>query len=210
MRRKVFFLIRILITLSIFLILFKFIPYHQLIEAFRDAQKHYLFYAFLIFWISLFVAIARWRFLLLAVGIKTSFREIIYSYFSGLFLNLFIPSVVAGDFFRGFSLFSRHGKLKEVTSTILLDRFAGGFALTLVAIIGFLLLEDPLKHKEILTALSVLLLVIFFLTFFIFSRTFFSLFLKVFRRNPLIYGKASSLHSYICLFKKNQRFFVKL
>ncbi len=202
MPKKVFFFIRIFITLAIFFALFYFIPYQKLVEAYKDAHKNYLFFAFLIFWASLLIAIARWRLLLLAVEVKASFREIVYSYFCGLFLNLFFPSVVAGDFFRGFGLFSRHGKAKEVASTILIDRFSGGLALFFVATIGFFFLGQPLKYKEILIALFVFFFIILFLTLLIFSRIFFNFFLKLFCRSPSVYSKILSLHSYFCFFKK--------
>ncbi len=209
MRKKVFFFTRILVTLVIFIALFKFVPYHKLIEVYRQADRIYLVYAFLIFWLSLFLAIARWKLLLSAVGVKLSFRETAYSYFSGLFLNLFFPSFLAGDFFRGFGIFSRHGKLKQVVSTVLVDRFSGGVALTLVAIIGFLFLAEPFAFLEILFCLLVLSLIIVFLLLIIFCRPFFDFSLQVFKKMPSVIDKISDLREQLCFFKKKPIAFCK-
>lgn len=150
MRKKIFFLLRIVVTLAIFFALFKFIPYQRLISVYKNSQKIYLSFVFVIFWFSLFLGIVRWKLLLASTGVTVSFRETSYSYLFGHFFNLFFPSFVAGDLFRGFGLSQRHGKTNKIASTILMDRFSGGLALTLVAFISFLFLDSWVQRTQAL------------------------------------------------------------
>lgn len=210
MQKRVIFLIRLLVTVSIFFAFFKFIPYQKIIELYADADKFLLILAFLVFWLSLIVAVARWRFLLLVLKIKATFREIIYSYFSGLFLNLFFPSLVAGDLFRAYSISSRHSRKEEVISSILMDRFSGIVALTLIALAGFSFLEHPFKHQDVLLCLLVLFLAVIFLLFIIFSRSFFKFFFRIFKKRTLFYQKLLSLHRQLYFFREKPFIFCRV
>ncbi|MCF7916493.1 MAG: flippase-like domain-containing protein [Candidatus Omnitrophica bacterium] len=209
MRKKIFFLLRIVVTLAIFFALFKFIPYQRLISVYKNSQKIYLSFAFIIFWLALFLGVVRWKILLTSVGVAASFRETFYSYFSGLFLNLFFPSFVAGDLFRGFGISQRHGKTDKIASTILMDRFSGGLALTAVALVSFLFLNDWAQKKQVLLPIFALVLIVLFLFFTIFSRSFFNFLLKIFKRGSLLRTKLSSFHDQLYFFKKKPRIFYK-
>lgn len=210
MPKKIFFFIRILVTILIFIVLFRFIPYSRLIQVYRDAHKIYLVYAFLIFWLGLFLAIFRWRCLLSAIEIKPLPQEIIYSYLSGLFLNLFFPSVIAGDLFRCFAISARHRKTNQVFSTVFIDRFAGGLALVLVALVGLLLLDKSLLGFEVFFSILILCLIVVFLSFSIFSRPFSNFFLKIFKKKSRFYNKVLSFQNQLIFFAKKPVIFYKI
>lgn len=209
MRKKVFFLLRIIVTLAIFFALFKFIPYQRLISVYKNSQKTYLSFAFIIFWLALFLGIVRWKTLLASIGVAASFRETFYSYFSGLFLNLFFPSFVAGDLFRGFGLSQRHGKTNKIASTILMDRFSGGLALTLVALVSFLFLDSWVQKMQVLLPIVVLVVIVLFLSFVIFDRSFLNFLLKIFKKGSLIRSKVLLLHDQLYFFKEKPLIFYK-
>ncbi len=209
MRKKIFFLLRIVVTLAIFFALFKFIPYQRLISVYKNSQKTYLSFAFVIFWFSLFLGIVRWKLLLTSTGVTVFFRETSYSYLSGHFFNLFFPSFVAGDLFRGFGLSCRHGKTNKIASTILMDRFSGGLALTLVALISFLFLDSWVQRMQVLLPIVILVVIVLFLSFAIFDRSFFNFLLKIFKKGSLIRSKVVSLHDQLHLFKQKPVVFCK-
>ncbi|MCF7870945.1 MAG: flippase-like domain-containing protein [Candidatus Omnitrophica bacterium] len=209
MRKKIFFFLRIIITIAIFFVLFKFIPYQRLICVYKNSQKTYLSFAFIIFWFSLFLGIVRWKILLTSVGAAVSFRETFYSYLSGLFLNLFFPSFVAGDLFRGFGISQRHGKANKIASTVLMDRFSGGIALTAVALVSFLFLDDWAQKRQVLLPIFILVIIVIFLSFTIFSRSFFNFLLKIFKKGSLLRSKLSLFHDQLYFFKKNSLVFYK-
>ncbi|MFO8053464.1 MAG: lysylphosphatidylglycerol synthase transmembrane domain-containing protein [Candidatus Omnitrophota bacterium] len=209
MCKKIFFLLRIIITILIFFVLFKFIPYQRLIDVYKNSQKIYLFFAYLIFCFSFFLGVVRWKVLLVSVGVAASIREIFYSYFSGLFLNLFFPSFIAGDLFRGFGISQRHGKTNKIASTVLMDRFSGGLALTLVALVSFLFLDSWVQKRQVLLPIVVLVVIVFFLSFVIFDRSFFNFSLKIFKKKSLIRNKVLLLHDQLYLFKQKPVVFYK-
>lgn len=209
MQKKIFFFLRIFVTFAIFFALFKFIPYSRIVQVYKNSHKLLIVSAFLIFWLSLLLGIIRWKFLLSAVGANISFRETFYSYFSGLFLNLFFPSFVAGDVFRSFGISRRHGKPTTVASTVLMDRFCGGLALTLVAVISYLFLKSSLKQKQILFCLLALAVIVLFLFLIIFSRKFFTFLLRVVKKKSGIYKRLASFHNQLYFFKENPIVFYK-
>ena len=116
MKKKLFFILRIIIGLGIIFVLFRFIPYRNLINLYRESAKSYIILAFLVFVMINVLGILRWRFILHSLGVNACIKEITYVYFSSLFFNLFFPSLLGGDFFRGASLSYRHKKTSKVVS----------------------------------------------------------------------------------------------
>ncbi|MFH1505081.1 MAG: lysylphosphatidylglycerol synthase transmembrane domain-containing protein [Candidatus Omnitrophota bacterium] len=210
MKKKNFFpFLRIGVTLAILFALFKLVPYGKLIEVYKDSHKIYLFWAFLAFFLCYLIGAARWKFLLVSLGIKAGKREVFYSFFSSLFFNLFFPSFVAGDLFRGYSISRRHGELKKVASSILMDRFSGALALTLIAFFSFIFKGDIIEVGGAGSALFILCFLALFGSLAIFSKTFFSLLMKVFKKKSSLKEKISSFHNQLYFFKKNPKVFFK-
>jgi uncharacterized protein (TIRG00374 family) len=147
--------------------------------------------------------------LLFSLGIKASKRDVFYSSFSGLFFNIIFPSFIAGDIFRGFSISNRHGEAKKVASSVLMDRFSGFFGLMLVALISFFYGRNLFPQKSILYPLLILSALISFMFFLIFSKTFFSFFVSIFKKNSSFRNKIVSFHDQVYFFRKNPKVFVK-
>jgi len=206
---KIFFLFRLLVTAAIILALFKFIPYEKLVLVYKDSQKGYLVLGFFIFFLSLIIGIFRWRFLLSSLGINISVREAFYSYFCGLFLNLFFPSFVAGDVFRSFCISRRHGDTGKVASSVLMDRFSGGIALTLVALFAFILGRSIVPNEGVVVALILLCTIAGFLFLVIFSKSFFRFLARAFKSKPHIEEKLISFHDKLYFFRNNPKIFAK-
>lgn len=209
MKKKIFLYARLLTTAAIFFALFKFIPYEQLIEVYRNADKLYLVLAFFIFYCALSLCMVRWRFLLSSLGLIISFREVIYSYYSGLFLNLFFPSYIAGDIFRGFSLSYRHGSLKKVASSILMDRFSGVTALILLASTCFFFGTEILKDRIVIVTILTLGFLVGISFLIIFSKTLFLLLMNVFKDDSALKKKLVSFHGQLYFFRENPSVFIK-
>lgn len=209
MKKNFLFILRLSVTFSILFALFKFVPYKKLIEVYKDSYKIYIFLGVLIFFCCYLIGIYRWKFLLSFLGIKISYREAVYSYFSGLFFNLFFPSFVAGDVFRGFTISYRHGGAKKVASSVFMDRFSGAIALTLVALLSFITGRHILQQESIIISLSILCIVTFFSSLVIFSRSFFLFLIRVFRKGSWLHRELISFHDHLYFFKKNPQVFIK-
>ena len=208
MGKKVFFFFRIFVTGAILFALFKFIPYKKLVDVYRDSQKIYLFLGLTVFFLCQIIAIFRWRFLLSSLGVHISVKEALCSSLCGLFLNLFFPSSVAGDVFRSFSISCRHGDTGKVASSVLMDRFSGGIALTLISLLAFIGGRKMIPGEEIGVALLALCGIAGFSALIIFSKSFFLFLVKIVKRKPLK-EKLVSFHDKLYFFKNNPRVFIK-
>lgn len=207
-KKKFLFVFRILITLAILFALFKLVPYKKIIEVFKDSNKTYLVFAGLTFSSCFFLAAGRWQLLLSALGVKISFPEVFYAFFSGLFFNLFFPSFVAGDVFRSLSISHCHGSKKKVASSVLMDRYSGTVGLVLIVLISYLLGRNILPDPRVLVAIAVISAGSLFLSLAIFNRAFFLFLTKVFRKNPKIEEKIISFHDQLYFFKKKPGVFL--
>jgi len=206
---KIFLLIRLLVTAAILFALFKFVPYEKLVSVYKDSKKGYLVFGFFIFVLCQIIGIFRWRFLLSSLGVNISIREAFYSYFCGLFLNLFFPSFVAGDVFRSFCISYRHGDTGKVASSVLMDRFSGAIALTLVALFAFIFGRSIVSSEGVIVALLILCAIAGFSSLAIFSKSFFRFLARAFKKKPRLEEKLISFHDKLYFFKNNPKIFAK-
>ena len=151
----------------------------------------------------------RWRFLLSSLGLNISVREALYAFFSSLFFNLFFPSFVAGDVFRGFSISYRYGQTKKVASSVLMDRFSGATALVLVALISFIAARGLIPLKDVALPLGLLCLLLIASSAIIFSRRVFSFLVKILKKESPLKKKLVSFHDQLYFFRQNPSVFVK-
>ena len=209
MKGKIFLLFRLLVTAAILLALFKFVPYEKLVSVYRDSKRVYLVLGFFIFFLCQIIGIFRWKFLLSSLGVNISIRETFYSYFCGLFLNLFFPSFVAGDVFRSFCISYRHGDTGKIASSVLMDRFSGATALTVVALFAFIFGRNIVPSEGVAVALLLLCAITGFLSLVIFSRSFFRFLARVFKPKLRLEEKLISFHDKLYFFKNNPKVFAK-
>ena len=163
----------------------------------------------LIFFSTQLILVARWRFLLSSLGVAITFGEAFLAFFSGLFFNLFFPSFVAGDVFRGFSISYRYGDVKKVASSILMDRFSGAIALALVSLIAFIFGRTILRAKEVIVPLSILCAIIGICSLIIFSKSLFLFLIKIVKKRSGLRKKLISFHNQLYFFRKKPSIFFK-
>jgi glycosyltransferase 2 family protein len=210
MKNKKFFLfLRIGMTLAIFFALFKFIPYEKLITIYKESKKSYIFSGIGIFFICQIIGVNRWRFLLSSLGIQVPLKESFYSFFSGLFFNLFFPSFVAGDVFRGFTISYRYGGAKRVASSVLMDRYSGAMALTIIALLSYAFSGNILRDNRVGIALLILCGLLGFISLIIFSKHFFLFLTKVLRRSDKLEKKLFAVHDQLYFFRQRPAVFFK-
>lgn len=94
------------------------------------------------------VAAAKWRIMVNLAGAELNFRQSAQCYFTGLFGNVFLPSIVGGDVLRA-GLALRWGKSRAGTLFgSLLDRLLDVASLGLLATLGALLLPGTLNPQS--------------------------------------------------------------
>lgn len=213
MNKKIFFIFRIVITFAIIFALFKFIPYSKIVEIYKYSYKPYIVLSVCISLVCYFVGIARWKLLLNHLNINVTKKEIFFCYFSSLFFNLFFPSFIAGDVFRGASISYRYGDTKKVVSSIFMDRFSGGTTLTLMVLFAALLSValgfNTGICKEVVISIAILCLIVGAMAFVVFNESFFLFLVKVFKKNKFITEKLISAHEQCGFFRENPYVFFK-
>lgn len=212
MGKKFSLIFRISVSFALIFALFKFVPYQELLALYARANKIYIFLAFMAICATHILCVLRWKMLLNALDVKTSFRETFYSVQSSLFFNLFFPSFVAGDIFRSVGISRRHGKLKKVASSVLMDRFSGSFALSMVATLSFclgLFLGHLRGEYQIILALLALAGIVASVSLVIFSRTVFSFLARIFKESSALKTKLVNFHDQLYFFRTNPKIFLK-
>lgn len=214
MNQRITLILRLLVSITLIIAIFKFIPYQQLIKLYNSANKLYIFLAFAIFFFDLVLGAERWKFLLLSLGIKISSREVFYASFSALFFNLFFPSFVAGDVFRGISVSLRYGSKAKIASSVLMDRFSGVVGLSIVAFFsfitgGFLVGKNLIRNQVIVLSIFVLFLAIILVVLLIVYKPIFSSVTLLFKNRPNLREKIVTFHDELAFFVKNPKVFAK-
>jgi len=208
LRKSALFILRICIGLGIILFLFKFIPYSRIIQLYKEANKIYIIISLVIFVMVNILGALRWRYILSSIGIDIHKKEAIYTYLSSLFFNILFPSLLGGDIFRSLALSYRHKKSFKVISSVVMDRFSGGFSLGIVTLVAYLLGGVKIRQYNILLTVSFFLFINIIAVLIVFNRYFFH------RINKYVKGgtiKRRLVHFYneLYFFRNNPKIFFK-
>jgi uncharacterized protein (TIRG00374 family) len=87
-------------SVTVLALLLFFLPFQDLVTALREVKPLALAAALGIYLALHLIGVAKWRMLVNASGGGLSFRNAVRCYYSGLFANTFLPSMVGGDVVR--------------------------------------------------------------------------------------------------------------
>lgn len=94
------------------------------------------------------IGVAKWRFLMRVAGADLPFSRALRCYYSGLFGNTFLPSVVGGDLVRATLALRLGGPPSGVLTGSLVDRFVDVLGLAALAGAGALLAPSALDERS--------------------------------------------------------------
>lgn len=80
----------------------------------------------------------RWS-VILKGDVSVTYRELLSMYFMGMFFNNFLPTLVGGDFVKGYYLYRKTGKGDVAFASILMDRYSGFTALMAITLAALVL-----------------------------------------------------------------------
>ena len=95
--------------------------------------------AFVVYLCSMVVSSVRWMMLARPLGFNEPYSQFFGSYFTGMFMNLFAPSTVAGDIGRALFLGQAKRRRALAFTTVIADRALGFVVLTWMASIAVIL-----------------------------------------------------------------------
>jgi len=211
LRKRVNFILRLSVSLGILFVLFKIVPYNELIFHLKRADLPLLSICFLIFVAVHLLGVLRWQIALRALDLKVKYKELFFLFFCGLFFNLIFPSVIAQDAFRAGILGLKEGKpYKKIVASLVIERFLGFFALCFIAIASFALGRSLIAERSVFTAVFLLFLAVLFLGLFIFSRRFFKASMFFFGKFASFKDKAVEFHRHLYIFRSKPLVLLKV
>jgi uncharacterized membrane protein YbhN (UPF0104 family) len=129
--------LKVVLSLVLLAILLKETDLSQLAGAVARAQSGWVIAALLAYIASQVVSAIRWTMLARPLGFREPFSQFFGAYFTGMYMNLFAPSTVAGDIGR--ALLLAGGKRKALAfTTVLADRGLGFIVLVWIAAVAIL------------------------------------------------------------------------
>lgn len=187
MKKKIFFLLKILVSLSlIFWLVFKKVDWKEVKFYFQDIQLIYIFLYIFLYILGIIISARKWQILAQAKDFRHYLKFYVEVYLIGAFINNFLPSFIGGDSYRTFRLGEKAKNFKTSSCTVIVDRLSGLLATMIFAIL-FAFLNFPLFLNNRTLGILFLSLVLAFLgfVFLIFSikwkrdffKTYFSQFL---------------------------------
>ncbi len=166
LKRALILLLRLVISLALLIFLFKFnkIDLNSLLNDIKSADKFLLFASLFIYFFVYLIGFLRWQMLLKATGIDIPVKRLITSFAGGAFFNFFLPSTIGGDLVRAADLSGHTRRIREVVTTVFLDRLSGYIGLVILVIVvlifGSSLLRDRIVMSSIVFLISLLIVIL--------------------------------------------------
>jgi glycosyltransferase 2 family protein len=108
----------------------------RILEVLFNADLIWVLLASLLFFISVVAGAYQWYLLLRIQGIQFRFRDCFRTYYSGMFLNNFLPGTVGGDALRVYEVQKGMEGWGKAAAATFLDRLIGFFSLSLLSLIA--------------------------------------------------------------------------
>ena len=144
MKRKVSALIKVIVTILLFYLLFSKVGWSEFLATLAGARIGVLLFAFAILWIGHYICIFRWRILMRPLMPVFSLVRLFEIYCIGLFFNLTFPTAVGGDLVKMYYAGKPTRQYAQSFAATFLDRDSGMFAMMILACLGSLLLPMSL------------------------------------------------------------------
>jgi len=166
--RRIKFLVRLLVSVSILLVVLRSIDVGQAWQVIARARPEWLLCALLMQFGSTAVSAYRWQLIMRNLGFGQTFSFYWDSYFKGMFFNQGLPTSIGGDAVKVLDVARRGFRKRDALVGVAIDRITGLGALLLLALAAHLVNPDLLPeqvYRPILWLLAAGLLGFLSLTF---------------------------------------------
>ena len=159
-RRRISWLIRIIISGGLILWLFSRYNIREVLNSLRDLPPYLVVVACLMYFSAQTLSSIRWQVLCGLFSFRGKWRTFLGFYFVGMFFNLFLPTGLGGDVFKIHFLSRINGRRLSAAFTVLGDRFFGLISMLLIGAASVKiwpdLLPSPLSDILFIGGLAVL------------------------------------------------------
>jgi uncharacterized membrane protein YbhN (UPF0104 family) len=127
------------ISAAVLTILFYKVDRHELGSALKEVDPLWLLLALGTYLLSMVISCVRWTMLARPLGFQQPLSHFFGSYFTGMYMNLFGVSTVAGDIGRALFLAGGPGRRALALTTVLADRGLGFVVLVCIGAVAIIL-----------------------------------------------------------------------
>jgi glycosyltransferase 2 family protein len=136
--KRIWFLIRILISVGLIAILIYAIDFREITASLVRGNIQYILIAFLIAMGDRVIMAYKWGILLKAKDIHIPLLNLTGTYLVSTFLGLFLPATVGADAVRAYAVSKDGHKAKDVISSIIVERLLGIIALLVFVVFAII------------------------------------------------------------------------
>jgi uncharacterized protein (TIRG00374 family) len=141
------------VTITLYVLVFYWTDASSILAGITGARLEYLAAGAVLYAAGQVLSAWRWRLLLAPVGLVVPLRRLVGFYFTGMFFNLFLPTIVGGDAVKAFLLTKETGAPARSTVSVFMERNVGLMALLAIALVAAWLAPPVMLGGTSLTVL---------------------------------------------------------
>jgi uncharacterized protein (TIRG00374 family) len=158
-KKWVSFTLRVLITLLLFVLLFRSLSWATLLAAIAHANHVFILLSLPVGTLGLIVSACQWQYLLRAEQIHAGLLKLVKLYLIGTGFSHFLPTGMGGDVVKAFYVGRESGNYAGSASAVVMTRLTGFFGMQLVAFSALLIWHAYFNRALVLSAILLSLLV---------------------------------------------------
>ena len=124
------------VTIALYVLVFYWIDAREISSTLKAAQFGIAGACVLLYMTGQAISTLKWRILLAPVDLSTPYLRLLGFYFTGMFFNLFLPTIVGGDAVKALLLARETGAPARATMSVFMERNTGLCALLLIALVA--------------------------------------------------------------------------
>ncbi len=136
MRRLALVALKLAVSLGLLLLLYRQTPIEQIKALLVSIEFGYLPVIALLLLFNTIISAWKWQLFLRADGVVIGLGDLVVSYMSGTFCNLFLPSNIGGDSYRIYDIARRSRDGARSAASVFADRFSGFIALVVLSLLS--------------------------------------------------------------------------
>ena len=156
MSKKLKLFLKIAVTIGFLVWAVESINWQEMIETLRKIELWQIVVYIAVVVLGILISSYKWKLLAEFKGINLPLRDFFKYYFTGTFINNFMPSFIGGDTFRAYEIGKEEKKYAEAASTVMIDRFTGLVSATILAIIFTFVNFKTVFHHPTLIIVNIL------------------------------------------------------
>lgn len=135
-KKKIWFWLRLIAAVAVLWWVIHKNGQGRIMEGLLSARPGWVLLAALFFFLSIAAGAYQWHLLLRMQGIAFGYRACFRTYYSGMFLNNFLPGTVGGDALRVYEVKQGSDGWGKAVASTFLDRLIGFFTLSLLSLVA--------------------------------------------------------------------------